>query len=168
MQKQEILRNYIVKLEMKQKVFVKKTENFITMINSLLIHMKKYVSSDHVILLKRSYCKAKNFPLTRTIISFSSSPDGSASPYVAVFYQTIGKISRDSKILCHGNAKKRVSLEKPYTRTNDQVLSKARTKEGHGNKCMTNSIKNQAVFLSLHHKSRSEETRNKYTGRKQR
>ena len=117
---------YIVKLEMKQKVFVKKTENFITMINSLLIHMKKYVSSDHVILLKRSYCKAKNFPLTRTIISFSSSPDGSASPYVAVFYQTIGKISRDSKILCHGNAKKRVSLEKPYTRTNDQVLSKAR------------------------------------------
>ena len=126
MQKQEILRNYIVKLEMKQKVFVKKTENFITMINSLLIHMKKYVSSDHAILLKRSYCKAKNFPLTRTIISFSSSPDGSASPYVAVFYQTIGKISRDSKILCHGNAKKRVSLEKPYTRTNDQVLSKAR------------------------------------------
>ena len=87
---------------------------------------RKYVSPDHVILLKRSYCKAKSFPLTRTIISFSSPPDGPASPYVAVFYQTTAKISNDSKILCHGNAKKRVSLEKPYVRTNHQILSKAR------------------------------------------
>ena len=87
---------------------------------------RKYVSSNHVILLKRSYCKAKSFPLTRTIISFSSPPDGPASPYVAVFYQTTAKISNDSKILCHGNAKKRVSLEKPYVRTNHQILSKAR------------------------------------------
>ena len=47
-------------------------------------------------------------------------------------------------------------------------LENLSTKEGHGNKCMTNSIKNQVVFLSLHHKSRSEETRNKYTGRKER
>ena len=37
---------------------------------------RKYVSPDHVILLKRSYCKAKSFPLTRAIISFSSPPDG--------------------------------------------------------------------------------------------
>ena len=81
---------------------------------------------DHVILLKQSYCKAKSFPLTRIIISLSSPPDGPASPYVAVFYQTTAKISSDSKIFCHGNAKKRVSLEKPYIRTNDQILSKAR------------------------------------------
>ena len=143
---------------MKQKVFVKKTENLITMVNSLLIHMKKYVSSDHVILLKQSYCKAKNFPLTRTIISFSSPPDGPASPYVAVFYQTIGKISRDSKILCHDNAKKRVSLEKSYTRTNDQILSKAREfiDNGRPGKQVYDQFNQESggVF-SLHHKSRA-------------
>ena len=171
--KQETLRNYIVKWEMKQKLFVKKTENFIAMLDSLIIHMKKYVLPDQVILLKRSYCKAKSLSQTRTIISFSSTPDGPASPYVAVFYQTNAKIYQvillkrsyckakslsqtrtiisfsstpdgpaspyvavfyqtnakiynDSKILCHDNAKEKVSLEKPHLRTNDQILSKAR------------------------------------------
>ena len=156
---------------MKQKVFVKKTENLITMVNSLLIHMKKYVSSDHVILLKQSYCKDKNFPLTRTIISFSSPPDGPASPYVAVFDQTIGKISRDSKILCHGNAKKRVSLEKSYTRTNDQILSKAREFIDYGRpgKQVYDQFNQESggVFESPS-QVQSEETRNKYTARKQR
>ena len=124
--KQETLRNYIVKWEMKQKLFVKKTENFIAMLDSLIIHMKKYVLPDQVILLKRSYCKAKSLSQTRTIISFSSTPDGPASPYVPVFYQTNAKIYNDSKILCHDNAKEKVSLEKPHLRTNDQILSKAR------------------------------------------
>ena len=41
-------------------------------------------------------------------------------------YVSPDTISDDSKILYHGNAKKRVSLEKPYVRTNDQILSKAR------------------------------------------
>ena len=70
--------------------------------------------------------QGQKFPLTRTIALFSCPPDDPASPYVAVFYQTTAKISNDSKILCHGNAKKRVSLEKPYVRTNHQILSKAR------------------------------------------
>ena len=47
-------------------------------------------------------------------------------PYVPVLYQKTAKISYDSKILSHGNAEKRVSLEKPYIRTNDQILPKAR------------------------------------------
>ena len=70
--------------------------------------------------------QGQKFPLTRAIALFSCPPDDPASPYVAVFYQTTAKISNDSKILCHGNAKKRVSLEKPYVRTNHQILSKAR------------------------------------------
>ena len=93
--------------------------------------MKENVLPDHVILLKRTYCKAKSPPpppsppLTRTIISFSSPPDGPASLYFTVFYQITAKISNDSKILCHGNATKRVSREKPYIKTNYQILSKA-------------------------------------------
>ena len=47
---------------MKQKVFVRKTENFVTILNSHNSYERKYVSSDHLILLKRSYCKAKSFP----------------------------------------------------------------------------------------------------------
>ena len=123
---------------------------------------------DHVILLKRNYCEAKSFSLTRKIISFSSPPDGPASPYVAVFYQTTAKISNDSKIFCHSNTKKRVSLEKPYIRTNDQILSKARKFIDKGqNKRKIKSIKKQVNFFSVHHKARSSETRNKYTARKQ-
>ena len=87
---------------------------------------RKNVSPDHVILLKRSYCKGKSSPLTRTIILFSSPPEGPASSKVAVFYQTKAKIFNDSKILCHGSVKKRVLLEKPDVRTNSQILSKAR------------------------------------------
>ena len=56
--------------------------------NGKFYYNVKYLSPDHVILLKQSYYKAKSFPLTRTIISLSSPPDGPASPYVAVFYQT--------------------------------------------------------------------------------
>ena len=41
-------------------------------------------------------------------------------------YQTTARISIDSKILCHGNAKKKGSLGKPCIRTNDQALSKTR------------------------------------------
>ena len=41
--KQETLQNYIVKWEMKQKVFMKKTENFIKMLKSLVIHLKENV-----------------------------------------------------------------------------------------------------------------------------
>ena len=39
-------------------------------------------------------------------------------------YQTTARISIDSKIPCHGNAKKKGSLGKPCIRTNDQALSK--------------------------------------------
>ena len=81
---------------------------------------------DHVVLLKRSYCKDKSFPLTRTSILFFSPYDGPASTYITVFYKTTAKIASDSKILCLGKAKKRLSLGKPYIRTNDQILCKAR------------------------------------------
>ena len=47
---------------MKKKVFVKKTENFVTILNSHNSYERKYVSPDLLILLKRSYCKAKSFP----------------------------------------------------------------------------------------------------------
>ena len=80
----------------------------------------------HVILLKKSYCKGKSFPLTRTSILFFSLYDDPASTYITVIYQTTAKIASDSKTLCRGNAKKRVSLGKPYIRTNDQILWKAR------------------------------------------
>ena len=109
---------------MKQKMFMKKTENSITMLSSLIIHMKENMF--------RLIVRPKASPLTRTIISLSSPLDGPASPYVVVFYQATAKISNDSKILCHGNAKKRVSLEKRTNiRTNDQILSKARELSKH-------------------------------------
>ena len=109
---------------MKQHVFVKKMDCYDVQ-RSYNSYERKYVSPGYVILLKRSYCKSKRFPLTRAIISFPSPSDGPASPYIAVFYQKTAKISNDSKILCHDNAKERVSLEKLYIRTNDQTLSKA-------------------------------------------
>ena len=66
---------------MKQSVFVTKTENFITVLNSRIIHLK-----ENMFRLITSSCynkvnvSLKSFPLTRAIISFSSPPDGSASP----------------------------------------------------------------------------------------
>ena len=149
--------NYIVKWEMKQHVLVKKMDCYDVQ-RSYNSYERKYVSPDYVILLKRSYCKSKSFPLTRAIISFPSPSDGPVSFYVAVFYQKIAKISNDSKILCHGNAKESAPLEKLYIRTNDQILSKAGELIDKGmapKQVMIKSIKNQVEFVSLHHKARS-------------
>ena len=82
---------------------------------TVIIHMKENMFRLTRHSAKRSYCK-----------SFSSPLDGPVSSYIAVFYQTTAKISNDSEILYHGTAKMRVSLEKPYVRTNYQILSKAR------------------------------------------
>ena len=54
--------------------------------------------------------------------------------------------------------KKRVSLEKPYVRTNHQILSKTREfiDKGMSPKQVYDQInKNQVEFLSLYHKARS-------------
>ena len=80
------------------------------------------------------------------MISFSSPLDGPASPYAAVFYETIAKISSDSKILCHGNAKTKVSPEKPYVRTNYQILSKAR-------ECIDKGMPSKQVYDQVNQES---------------
>ena len=114
-----------VKWEMKEKVFVKKTDNFIIMLKqSYNSFERKYILPDHVILLKRSYCKTKSFHLTRAIITLHRTvqphPTLKCSTKQSLRYLLI------LKYFATVMKKKIFLLKDPYIRTNDEILSKVR------------------------------------------
>ena len=86
---------------------------------------KIFVADHDIVALHRRYCKAKSFPLKRTIITLSHPSNGPVVPYAAVLYQTDSTITEDSRILCHGNTKEQ-NQNRPYVRTSPDVLAKAK------------------------------------------
>ena len=85
---------------------------------------RKYILPDHVILLKRSYCKTKSFHLTRAIITLhwtvQPHPTLKCSTKQSLRYLLI------LKYFATVMKKKIFLLENPYIRTNDEILSKVR------------------------------------------
>ena len=72
---------------------------------------KVFVSDKEVITLHQRYCKAKSFPLKRTVMTINPI-DGAIIQYAAVLYQTHSPITDDMRALCHGNSKGNQS--RPY------------------------------------------------------
>ena len=89
-------------------------------------YVRSYLSINDVIMLKRSYCVSKSLLLLRTIVSFASPVDGPNIPYVAVFYQTHSNFSESATIQSYGNVKRTSATPKPYYRTSNDVLAKAK------------------------------------------
>ena len=91
---------------------------------------RKPLDPADVIQLRRSYSKCKSYDLSRTFVEISHL-NGPTSPYVALLYQA-GNISEESKVLPHGNARKKDAGS--YYRTSKDVLKNVNDKLNNGTK----------------------------------
>ena len=121
-------------------------------------YYKVFVEQENVIVLHRSYGKAKSFPLMRTITTIFNPVNGPQSPFVAVLYQSSGNISEDSKCFPHGNSSKQ--HERSYLRTSKDVLenTKKKLESGTNPKNVFDQINNESGGV-FHSNSQSRELR---------